>query len=74
MGQKGDLCAPKIAAMMKLQALGMNVADDERAEVTTGEHWDEPEPGSPDPGSPQPRRTIKTPNAKCFYRGATEIS
>ena len=42
MGQKSDLCAPKIAAMMKLQkfsalkALGMNVADDERAEVTTG--------------------------------------
>ena len=55
MGQKSDLCAPKIAAMMKLQkfsalkALGMNVADDERAEVTTGEHWDEPEPGCPDP-------------------------
>ena len=68
MGQKGDLCAPKIAAMMKLQkfsalkALGMKLADDECAEVTTGEHWDEPELGSLDPGSPQPRRTIKTPN------------
>ena len=72
MGQKGDLCAPKIAAMMKLQkfsalkALGMNVADDERAEVTTGEHWDEPEPGSLDPGSPQPRKTIKTPNVSTL--------
>ena len=68
MGQKGDLCAPKIAAMMKLQkfsalkALGMKLADDEHAEVTTGEHWDEPELGSLDPGSPQPRRTITTPN------------
>ena len=72
MGQKGDLCAPKIAAMMKLQkfsalkALGMNVADDECAEVTTGEHRDEPEPGSVDPGSPQPRRTIKTPNVSTL--------
>ena len=42
MGQKGDLCAPKIAAMMKLQkfsalkALGMKLADDEYAEPTTG--------------------------------------
>ena len=51
MGQKGDLCAPKIAAMMKLQklsalkALGMKLADDEHAEVTTGntgtnQSWD----------------------------------
>ena len=68
MGQKGDLCAPKIAAMMKLQkysalkALGMKLADDEYADVTTGEHWDEPELGSLDPGSPQRRRTITTPN------------
>ena len=68
MGQKGDLCAPKIAAMMKLQkssalkALGMKLADDEYAEVTTAEHWDEPELGSLDPGSPHPRRTITTPN------------
>ena len=67
MGQKGDLCAPKIAAMMKLQkfsalkALGMKLADDEYAEVTTEEHW-KPELGSLDPGSPQPRRTITTPN------------
>ena len=68
LGQKGDLCAPKIAAMMKLKkssalkALGMKLVDDEYAEVMTGEHWDEPELGSLDPGSPQPRRTITTPN------------
>ena len=51
MGQKGDLCGPKITAMMKLQklsalkALGMKLADDEHAEVTTGntgtnQSWD----------------------------------
>ena len=77
MGQKGDLCAPKIAAMMKIQkfsafkALGLNPAgdnedadenEDEYADVTMGEHLDEPELGSLNPGSPQPRRMITTPN------------
>ena len=77
MGQKGDLCAPKIAAMMKIQkfsafkALGLNPAgdnedadenEDEYADVTMGEHLHEPELGSLNPGSPQPRRMITTPN------------
>ena len=52
----------KLQKLSALKALGMKLADDECAEVTTGEHWDEPELGSLDPGSPQPRRTIKTPN------------
>ena len=77
MGQKGDLCAPKVAAMMKIQkysafkALGLNPAgetedaddnEDEYADVTMGEHLDEPEMGSLNPESPQPRRMITTPN------------
>ena len=56
----------KLQKLSALKALGMNVADDERAEVTTGEHRDEPEPGSLDPGSPQPRKTIKTPNVSTL--------
>jgi len=71
MGQKGDLCAPKVAAMMKLQkfsalkALGMKLADeneDEVADVTMGEHREEPELGSLYPGGSQTRRTITTPH------------
>ena len=52
----------KLQKLSALKALGMKLADDEHAEVTTGKHWDEPELGSLDPGSPQPRRTITTPN------------
>ena len=62
-GQKGDLCAPKIA-MMKIQkfsafkAFGLNPAgenedaaenEDDYANVTMGEHLDEPELGSLSP-------------------------
>jgi hypothetical protein len=79
-GQKDDLCAPKIAAMMKIQkfsafkALGLNLAgenedaaenEDEYADVTMGEHLDETELGSLSPGSPQPRRVITTPNVSA---------
>ena len=52
----------KLQKFSALKALGMKLADDEYAEPTTGEHWDEPELGSLDPRSPQPRRTITTPN------------
>ena len=52
----------KLQKLSALKALGMKLADDEHAEVTTGKHWDEPELGSLDPGSAQPRRTITTRN------------
>ena len=78
MGQKGDLCAPKIAAMMKLQkfsalkALGMKLADDERTEVTTGGTL-----GRTRVGLARSRKSTTTTNdqdPECFYRRATEIS
>ena len=39
----------KLQKLSALKALGMKLADDEHAEVTTGKHWDEPELGSLDP-------------------------